>query len=208
MLKRLTLICLLTISSAALVFADSPLTSTHFWTVYQASKDATPKFPPYEMFDASGWSDGVMAFLCNADIPVEHRLCLINYIGWDFNGQHHYPELVTYYVKHNGIDSKQHVFDGMSGEQMIVFAYVKAMDDYFDVRRADVLGKEAVRRSPDSRAVAMISALIRAQIDLDGDWENIYPVCHKVETNKNLRNDFSRECIDKIMEYINLYKGE
>ncbi|MBR1807912.1 MAG: hypothetical protein IJ776_00790 [Paludibacteraceae bacterium] len=203
-MKRLFLSISLILSVAMVAMADSPLTSTVFWKVLNSAGEAD-RHPVLRTFDEYGWGDEVMAVLCSPSVPVEQRLCLVNYIGWDFDGQKHYADLVSYYVRKNGIESKQKVYDGMYGEQMIVFAYVKAMDNYFDVARAERIGREAVKRSPKSRAVNVIAALIKAQQLLDSDWAGVYKVCNNVVTDKSLNRDFSDEAVQAIMEYIGLY---
>ena len=205
-MKRLFLPFLLLFFSTVIALADSPLTSTEFWRTLNPTDNKADNPPVLQVYDESGWGDDVLAVLCSPDVPVEQRLCLVNYVGWNFSGQKHYADFVTFYVEKNNIESKQKVYDGMSGEQMIIFAYVKAMDDYFDVRQAERIAKEAVKRSPNSRAVNMIFALITAQHLFDYDWGGVYKVCHKVEVNNSLNNDFSDNSVKIIMEYIGLYQ--
>lgn len=53
----------------------------------------------------------------------------------------------------------------------------------------------------------MVSALIDAQINLDGnDWSKVYTVVANVVKDKTLKRDMKQEAIDIIMEYIDLYK--
>ena len=203
MKKLLTLICLCWAMTAA--WADSPLTSTVFWEIYSTE---TFSLPQYEQYSEFGWGPEVQASLCNPDICVEHRLCLVNFMGWDIDGQTHYPELMRFYMKQNHCSRPKKALKQMDGLTLTVFAYVKAMDDYFDVKEAKRLSAEAVKRAPYSRAAAMIDALITAQIALDHRWSDIYPACKRVIDNPNLNNDFSDAAIDAIMEYINLYAGE
>ena len=205
MIKRICLIGLLIVGSFSVLLADSPLTSTDFWRIYQVYGEDNSYFPPYQVYNESGWGDEVMSILCSSDVPIEQRLCLVNYCGWNFEGQGHYPDLVRYCCEKNGISNEKNLFRKMSGEMMIIFAYVKAMDDYFDVSEAKSLAEEAVKRSPKSRAVAMITALIKAQYAMDSDWGEIYRVCHAVETDTSLNNDFCDAAVWAIMEYINLY---
>lgn len=202
MKKLLTLICLSMAMAAA--WADSPLTSTRFWMIYLTDSTTLPQ---YEQFNEFGWGPEVQASLCNPDISVEHRLCLVNLIGWDIDGQTHYPELMEYYMKQHNCSSQKEALKQMDGLTLTVFAYVKAMDDYFHVKEAKRLSAEAMKRAPESRAAAMINALIIAEIALDHNWNDIYPACKKVIDNPNLNNDFSDAAIEVIMEYINLYRG-
>lgn len=205
MIKRICLIGLLIVSSLSVSLADSPLTSTEFWRIYQVYGDEDSYFPLYKVYDEAGWGDEVMSILCSSDVSIEQRLCLVNYCSWNFEGQSHYADLVRYSCKKDGVANEQQLLRKMSGEMLIVFAYVKALDDYFEVSEAKRLAEEAVKRSPKSRAVAMIAALIKAQDAMSSDWGEIYRVCHAVETNTSLDNDFCDAAVWAIMEYINGY---
>jgi hypothetical protein len=198
------LVTLILALAATTMWADSPLTSTQFWQIYNFPCD-TLTFPIYQHFDKYGWSPEVKDDLCSPEISIEQRLCLVNLVGWNFNGQDHFEELVTYYMGKNNYKDRKLAFREMDGLMLSVFAYVKAMDDYFDVTEARKLSKEAVERAPNSRAVAMIDALIAAQIAMDSNWGKVYRVCQQVVDNKSLDKDFSDAAIYGIMEYINLY---
>lgn len=205
MIKRICLIGLLIVSSLSVSLADSPLTSTEFWRIYQVYGENENYFPPYKVYDESGWGNEVMSILCSSDVSIEQRLCLVNYCGWNFDGQNHYADLVQYCCEKEGVANETKLLKKMSGEMLIIFAYVKAMDDYFEVSEAKRLAEEAVKRSPKSRAVAMIAALIKAQDARSSDWGEIYRVCHAVEINTSLNNDFCDAAVWAIMEYINAY---
>lgn len=205
MIKRICLIGLLIVGSLSVSLADSPLTSTEFWRIYKVSGGDENYFPPYKVYDESEWGEEVMSILCSSDVSIEQRLCLVNYCGWNFEGQSHYADLVRYSCDKEGVANEKQLFRNMSGEMLIVFAYVKAMDDYFNVSEAKSIAEEAVKRSPNSRAVAMIAALIKAQYAMDSNWGEVYRVCHAVETDTSLDNDFCDAAVWAIMEYINLY---
>jgi len=80
------------------------------------------------------------------------------------------------------------------------------MSNYFDVKAASELGHLAVKKDKDkSFSVAMISALIDAQIYLDSDWSMVYKVVADVLHDGSLHLDMRQEAIDNIMDYINLY---
>lgn len=201
-MKR-TLFILLFVAATLPMWADSPLTSTHFWRIYNTGSEIV--FPLYKVVDADAWSDRVKAVLVNPDISVEQRLCVVNYLGWDINGQKHYDDLLNYYVRATKKSDRRAAIREMDGQMLAVFAYVKAMDDYFDVKEAKRLSAEAVKRAPKSRAVAMTDALIGAQIAMDSNWGEVYRICKRVVDNKRLENDFCDPAVVAIMEYIDLY---
>ena len=89
---------------------------------------------------------------------------------------------------------------------LAVYAYAKAMSNYFDVKAASELGHQAVKKNKNkSFSVAMASALIDAQVYLDSDWSMVYKVVADVLHDGSLHLDMRQEAIDNIMEYINLY---
>ena len=89
---------------------------------------------------------------------------------------------------------------------LAVYAYAKAMSNYFDVKDASELGHKAVKKNKKkSFSVAMASALIDAQVYLDSDWSMVYKVVADVLHDGSLHLDMRQEAIDNIMEYINLY---
>lgn len=191
--------------ATATMWADSPLTSTRFWQIYNFSCDKIT-FPLYQSFDKYGWSPEVMDELTSPENNIEQRLCLVNLVGWNINGQSHYDNLVTYYMARNNLTNHKAAFREMDADMLTVFAYVKALDNYFDVTDAKRLSREAVARAPQSRAAAMIDALISAQIAMDSDWAEVYEVCQRVVENKSLNSDFCDAAVYAIMEYIGLYK--
>lgn len=205
MLKRFCLIGLLIVGSFSVSLADSPLTSTEFWRIYQIYGEGENYFPLYKVYDESGWGEEVMSILCSPEVPIEQRLCLVNYCGWLIEGQRRYGDLVQYCCKKEGVANEKQLLKNTSGEMLIILAYVKALDDYFDVTEAKNLAEEAVKRSPKSRAVAMIAALIKAQYAMGYDWGEVYRVCHAVEIDTSLNNDFCDAAVWAIMEYINIY---
>ena len=80
------------------------------------------------------------------------------------------------------------------------------MSDYFNVTAASELGHMAVNKNKNkSFSVALISALIDAQVYLDSDWSMIYKVVANVLHDGSLHLDMRQEAIDNIMDYINLY---
>ena len=91
---------------------------------------------------------------------------------------------------------------------LAVYAYAKAMSDYFDVKEAQELGHKAVKKDKSkSFSVAFITSLIDAQVYLDSDWGMVYKVVNNVLHDGSLHLDMRQDAIDSVMEYINEYKG-
>lgn len=206
-LKRILLAAVIAAGTMT-AWADSPLTSTEFWRIYKATYESENYFPPYISMDKYGWGPQVMNILCDEQLPLEQRLCLVNYIGWNINGQGHFAELCEFYRVGAGELTVEDALNKISPDMLIILAYVLALDNYFDVKDAQQLAAIAYNMDNKSRAIAMIYALITAQVRFDepDGWGDVYRVCHEVETATDLRNDFSDAAIWSIMSYINLYK--
>lgn len=203
MKRLLTAIALMLAFTAS--WADSPLTSTHFAEAYS-------DHPMVQMADQMMQNDiptTLLNFLADKNSPVDVRLAVINKIGWNFDGTTVGAQLGEYLMGRYGAKSEKKLVKKLDAGTLAVYAYAKAMSNYFDVKAASELGHQAVKKNKNkSFSVAMISALIDAQIYLDSDWGMIYKVVADVLHDGSLHLDMRQEAIDNIMEYINLYQGE
>ena len=183
-------------------WADSPLTSTHFAEAYS-------DHPMVQMADQMMQNDiptMLLNFLADKNSPVDVRLAVINKIGWNFDGTTVGAQLGEYLMGRYGAKSEKKLVKKLDAGTLAVYAYAKAMSNYFDVKAASELGHQAVKKNKNkSFSVAMISALIDAQIYLDSDWGMIYKVIAGVLHDGSLHLDMRQEAIDNIMDYINLY---
>ena len=183
-------------------WADSPLTSTHF-------ADAYSDHPMVQMADQMMQNDiptTLLNFLADKNSPVDVRLAVINKIGWNFDGTTVGAQLGEYLMGRYGAKSEKKLAKKLDAGTLAVYAYAKAMSNYFDVTAASELGHQAVKKNKNkSFSVALISALIDAQIYLDSDWGMIYKVVANVLHDGSLHLDMRQEAIDNIMDYINLY---
>ena len=183
-------------------WADSPLTSTHF-------ADAYSDHPMVQMADQMMQNDiptTLLNFLADKNSPVDVRLAVINKIGWNFDGTKVGAQLGEYLMGRYGAKSEKKLAKKLDAGTLAVYAYAKAMSNYFDVTAASELGHQAVKKNKNkSFSVALISALIDAQIYLDSDWGMIYKVVSDVLHDGSLNLDMRQEAIDNIMDYINLY---
>ncbi len=183
-------------------WADSPLTSTHF-------ADAYSDHPMVQMADQMMQNDiptTLLNFLADKNSPIDVRLAVLNKIGWNFDGTMVGAQLGEYLMGRYGAKSEKKLAKKLDAGTLAVYAYAKAMSNYFNVTVASELGHQAVKKNKNkSFSVALISALIDAQVYLDSDWGMIYKVVADVLHDGSLNLDMRQEAIDSIMEYINLY---
>ena len=203
MKRLLTAIALMLAFTAG--WADSPLTSTHFAEAYS-------DHPMVQMADKMMQYDmptTLLNFLANKNEPVDVRLAVINKIGWNFDGTTVGAQLGEYLMGRYGAKDEKKLVKKLDAGTLAVYAYAKAMSNYFDVKAASELGHQAVKKNKNkSFSVAMASALIDAQVYLDSDWGMVHKVVADVLHDGSLHLDMRQEAIDNIMEYINLYQGE
>ena len=200
MKRLLTSIALLLTFIAS--WADSPLTSTHFADAYS----------DHEMVQmANEYMQGnisttLLNFLADEHQPVDVRLAVINKIGWNFDGTTMGAQLCEYLMGRYKAKNEKKLAKKLDAGTLAVYAYAKAMSNYFDVKAASELGHLAVKKNKNkSFSVAMISALIDAQVYLDSDWSMVYKVVADVLHDGSLHLDMRQDAIDNIMDYIGLY---
>ena len=201
-MKRL--LCAITLLMAFTAgWADSPLTSTHFADAYSDH----PMVQTADEFMQGDMSTTLLNFLADKHSPVDVRLAVINKIGWNFDGTSMGAQLRDYLMGRYNAKNESTLVKKLDAGTLAVYAYALAMSDYFDVKAAQELAHQALKKNKNkSFSVAMASALIDAQHYLDSDWGMVYKVVADVLHNGSLHLDMRQEAIDSIMEYINLYK--
>ena len=185
------------------LLADSPLTSTKISNAY---KD-------YAIIQLASKSNGdisvdLMDYLYEKSNPIDVKIALINEIansGWR----------IEFKVKNNAaiflkyLEQKESGFS-MNGnpnaEILISYAYLKALDDYFDVAEATQWADLAKSRNGESYTVSIVWALIYAQQAMDSDWCEVYKLTNSVRENKGLKKDMKEEAISIIFDYMDPYK--
>ena len=124
MKKHLIIVLTLGLLISQNIFADSPLTSTAFSKAYKDSK----------IVQLASQAEGklnkeLMDYLIDKKNPIELKVALINELSWDFNGKNN-SELLSEYLKKNKNINKA------SADILICYAYLKALDNYFEVDEA------------------------------------------------------------------------
>lgn len=204
-MKRLVTIMLLTLSWA-LMWADSPLTSTDFAEAY---KD----HPMVQMalnLDKDSEADipvSMLDFLADKKSPIDVRLAVINAIGWNFNGRTTGQQLYDYLSTRYKTKTVSKFAKKLDAGTLAVYAYALVMSNYFEVQEAQDLAHKAVKKNKEkSLSVAFIASLIDAQVYLDSDWGMVYKVVNDVLHDGSLHLDMRQEAIDCVMDYIGEYK--
>lgn len=181
-------------------FADSPLTSTIFWKAYN--------HPAIKIFANSKGkiNEEGCSFLHNNKEPLEIRVAAVNALGWNTKGQQNADEYLRYLISKNIHKNKNEFLLKGQKEDLIIYAYMLAMDNYFDVKASVDICKNSVIANEKSRCVQMIAALIKSQSILYKNYCDVYQFVRKVNDNKQLTNDMKEEAVQEIFSYINIYK--
>lgn len=196
-MKRLIIIILL-ISQHT--FADSPLTSTDFYKAYLdiplIQKTANSK---------GALTDEVFEYLISKN-SLDKKVALINALKWDFDGKNN----SVLYIKKLLVLHKNYTltnfYQKATPEELLCYGYLKAMDDYFDVKKASVFTSRAQKLNPGSYTIAIINHLITAQMTGINSWCERYSGFDTIKQNKLLKLDFRTKASDVIHDYLKGYK--
>ena len=90
-----------------------------------------------------------------------------------------------------------------TADELICFAYIRAMEDYFDVIYANEIAQLALQKNPNSLAVNLISGLIKAQgLFLLNEWCYASAQFNSIEKNTQLKTDLRKDGKNIICEYM------
>jgi len=180
--------------------ADSPLPSTPFHQVFTEDK-----------LVMKAAQEGVMSlefgdFLTSPKVGIARKAALINALGWDINGKHN-AELFSYYLalKHReALDTLE--LEELLSEEVFCVGYLTALDNYFEPEGGLALLQYARELMPESFTVALITALVEAQVAMDEDFAGVWPPVQAVLDNEHLEWDLPDPMFSAIMDYMSLYQ--
>lgn len=195
------LLCLFFLLLANQSFADSPLTSTEFYKGYI----------DIAIIKEARKSDGIITekqlqFLTNSKNPIAIKLALINGLGWDTKGKSNAPKYLAYLFEKQPQLNYKNFINKATAEELICYAYLKAMDDYFNVKSAIVFAKQAMHKAPTSYSINLIGTLIQVQVLNAKNWCSIYTKINQVRTNKKLQLDLRPISAAAVFGYTDGYK--
>lgn len=201
MKTKLILVLITGLLFSQTLFADSPLTSTNFSEAYADSK----------IVELASTTEGIltielMDYLNQSMHPIELKMAVINEIGWSFNGHNNADLFIEYLQEKYGFKDKDEFLQQASADLLISMAYLKAMDNYFNVAEAVVYAKEAKSKNKESYTINIICALIEAQNAFDTDWNEVYNKTNEVRNNRSLNRDMKEDAVKIIFDYMDLYK--
>lgn len=182
-------------------FADSPLTSTGFGEAYKNVPIVK------KAYESNGeLTEEFCAYIFNKKEDFGSRLALVNALSWNFDGKKNF-HIALDYLKKNKKVKESNYQKKLSGEDLTCLAYIKAMDNYFNVEEALKIAEIALKKNKSSYTTQIIHALIKAQAIFDKDWCEVWKVCDKVRISYSLNQDLKEEAQNIIFKYMDLYKS-
>ena len=197
--KTLLTICALVLFSSA-VFADSPLTSTDFSKAYSevpiiivASK-------------TEGYlTNQLMDYLTEEKNPIDLKMAVINELGWQFKGKNNTRTFIKYLSEKRGYADEKEFLEKGKADELLAVAYMKGLDDYFDVKNTLLYAEKALKQNPNSRTYNLIAGLLKAQKAMDDSWCKVYQITDNIRKNDKLENDLKPEAVKIIYDYMDIY---
>ena len=185
-------------------FADSPLTSTPFYLGYmdiaiirEADKSA------------GIISQKQLCFLTENRNPIALKLALINSLKWRFEGKSNAPKYLEFLFKKKPDLNYKNFIIKASAEELICYAYIKAMDNYFDVKSATVFAKQAMRKAPTSYSIHLIGTLINVQSYLSRKEScKIYTAMNQIRMNTKLKVEMRKKSSMAVFDYTDIYRKD
>jgi hypothetical protein len=212
---HLLLILLICLMFNAYVFADSPLTSTPFYTAYK-------HIPAVKYASEKGLDKKTLKFL-NSDVSSDQKLAVLNALSWGNTNNVLIYE--NYLIKKNKkldatvftelsqfVDSENEPSETdnikkLSADEMMCWAYLQAMGDYFNPSVALRASYFAFMRNESNMAYGTLFTLIAAQVSFDINWCNVYLIGKMgiVDTQYST-SILNQDAVKIIMDYLRLYE--
>jgi hypothetical protein len=201
-MKKLYIILLLSFIGVN-IYADSPITSTDFYNAYM-------DIPVIKNCKSGKLDKITLAYLADNSNPLDVKLALINKIGWDRKSNYS-KKYLNYIIKKNDFKNNSGFkyiayLQSAKAEELICYAYLRSMDNYFFLDNAPAIAITALKKNPESKAIYLITSIIKAQVILGlDDVCYMYKPFKEFKENSMLKDDIKPEAVNIIYEYMDLY---
>lgn len=184
-------------------YADSPLTSIEFHKAYKSNKYINYVDSTKGIID-----EKICLALIDSTITIENKIAIINKLGWDINGKNNATIFIDFIVKYKKYNNHELVLKLESAEVVICIAYLKSLDNYFEVTDAIYISNIALAKNNNSFTIQLIASLIRAQhAQRDfGNWCEMYLLVRDVIENDRLTRDMNDNAVNSVTKYIYSYR--
>ena len=181
--------------------ADSPITSTPFASAYSEEKIVV----------SAGRAKGeitpeLMEYLVRPNNPVDLKMAVINRLGWETKIKNNAGSFYSYLARKNRYKNEDELKQKATADELLALAYLKAMDDYYEVGPAIKYANLALEKNPQSLTYNLIVGLIRSQKAMDANWCEVFKITEAVKKNSELTVDIKSEAVRIIYEYTDSYE--
>ncbi len=201
--KRIVIaVQLVLLISLGILYADSPITSTPFYTAYY-------DFEIVKEAEKSGiLTQSIALFLSSSTNPIDVKAAVINALSWDIEGKDNAEIFFEFLEDMYKEDIDSVTLEPLSVDEIFCLGYLMAMDDYFYVYDAlDVL-YTAWDLNDTSFTISIILAIVEAQDVMDFDWCEVWLLTEDVLFDETLKKDMRDEAIEIIVDYMSLYEED
>lgn len=181
--------------------ADSPITSTAFSKAYHKEAIVMLAAKAHGKINTE-----LMDYLAGRN-PIDIKVALINELGWEGEGKVNANIFAGYLMKSKGYMTEAELQRKAKPDDLLCIAYLKAMDNYFDVSKAITYADLAISKNSKSYTYQIITSLIKAQAAMEQDWCAVYSLTDRVRANKDLKLDMKAEASKLIFDYMDEYKA-
>lgn len=182
-------------------FADSPLTSIDLWTIY-ADEPIVIHAQKNRKLD-----DLTLNYLLDDENLLEKKIAVINAIGWKFKSStQRSSKLLQAILKKYNLKSIDDLNDKKYASLLSLYSYSLALEDYFNVEKAQKYSQKANNLDPQNSIIKFISTLIKSQQYLHADdWCSVYKSFEEIKEDSYFKMDIGRQFLVTAMEYIDIY---
>ncbi len=185
---------------AAELFADSPITSTDFYSAYA-------EYAIVNKAHESGVMDESIAnYLLSDTVAIDVKAAIINALSWSIDGKQNallfMPYIQKKYKTTGDPDMKK-----LSADDLFCLGYLTIMDNYFKTDKALELLALARKKKPKSYTINIMLALVEGQEAMTTDFCRVFKICEEVRKNYSLTQDMKMDALNIIFGYIADYKA-
>lgn len=186
---------------SATALADSPITSTDFFTAYEDLEIVCEA-------RAKGVIDREIAeYLLSENNAVDHKAAVVNALSWKFEGKENALVFRIFLALKYSTDLDHLDLDALTSDELLCLGYLTVLDNYFEPSRAIPILEMAWQKNQDSYTVNIVLALARAQQWMEYDWCLAWLTVKEVRENQALQRDLRPAAERIIFDYMELYEN-
>ena len=195
--------------------ADSPLTSTNFWTAYKDVKTVIH-------IQENGLDKKGLKMLGSKKVSSLDKISAINSLGFNHKKTSSFEaylldkrkgltadvfEFLKTQTEGTPVENEQTKL--LTADDLVCWAYLNAMDDYNHPNLSMRAAFFAFMRDTKNMAYGTIAGLISSQKAFDYDWCSVYKISKELIQDTEYENNILSDEAEKIiMDYISLYKDD